>query len=975
MKIKLKTRWSSFLLPASLLVGMAVAFLWSVAHLPRLTMNYSFKEFYPPTHPLLEQEQRFSKLFPSHNQAPFLVRIDDSNRIPQKKIQGIQNRIKSWKQVSEVKRLEDFPKKNSMVLSVFPTNSNSKNIAALSKKLHSTVSEPEQKLGLATAHILGIPELQVQAAKGLGSQLYILMSLSILIFIGLFFVFYQNTSPALVAALALIISNVLTLGTLAAAKIPMSLLMLTLPVLVSIAVVSNLLHTFNLVAEKKRLGHADSPWEVLKEIAGPSALASLTTAIGFLCLASSDLPAVRQYAYTTAIAMVATWIFCSLFLALVLRWIQPQPRSFFSEQSWWMVKLSAWSPYTFIATIGVTVALILGVQHLNFSIQLQNDLPTKHNLTKQMQRFEKDSGGILPISIELNLKNRDAWKQYANYAKLERLIQKLKKETKNEVGLITSLPQIFGEFRPHNQASLAENFLILESSQPKVLRSYVDPSFNSLRLDFYIRDLSTSDLHQLRQKIRKSSTQFFPRAQYKEAGLLVHSHGIQTEISKELVYGFWQSLLAISVMLLILFRSWRWTLLAVLPNLVPPAVLIGAMSLMQTQIKPGLAIIFSIALGLAFNNTVYILMRLRRLQRQLKMTRLPMRRTFLTEGGACLSESIIMAIGFSVFCFSSFPLLQVFGLYMLLSVVAGAWGDLVFLPGLIRETSFFFWKHQPQAPAPTKKILSPWGERFRATSPLAAFIVVLLAALNGQGNPSSHQKKIAQDILNAHQKKMALDVSSAQLELKTEGPQNENQAYSLQVHYLRKSEVLYSKFRIEKPNNLKNMSVLIHKSKSKPAQQWIYLPSRKQVRRVSLESTEQAKFLGSEFAPEDLDPLNSLKTATVNRIEYFQDQPQNPRLIEFLVPQKQKGNRTRVMLYFQKDGLVSKMETYLQRKKIKTLSFGSPRAVIGQKIFFHSLTAENHLNRRKSKIEFSEIKAPTQSLWKVSDFSPQRLAP
>ena len=162
-------------------------------------------------------------------------------------------------------------------------------------------------------------------------------------------------------------------------------------------------------------------------------------------------------------------------------------------------------------------------------------------------------------------------------------------------------------------------------------------------------------------------------------GAIVHL--IHDEISHELIFGFWQALLIAVILLGLVFKSARWALVASLPNLIPPIALLGYLSLTQTPIKPGIAIIFSIALGLAFNNTVYGLNRLRALRTSTRP--LPVRKAFYLEANPCLVSTLIMMFGFSVFMFSYFSLNRTFGICMIVSILAGVIGDLVFLPGMI----------------------------------------------------------------------------------------------------------------------------------------------------------------------------------------------------------------------------------------------------------------------------------------------------
>ncbi len=164
------------------------------------------------------------------------------------------------------------------------------------------------------------------------------------------------------------------------------------------------------------------------------------------------------------------------------------------------------------------------------------------------------------------------------------------------------------------------------------------------------------------------------------------------------IFGFWQALLVIVVLLAFIFRSVRWAVVACIPNLAPPIALLGYLSLTDTPIKPGTAIIFSIALGLAFNNTVYLMNRMTALKNPSRP--IPVQKTFYLEGNPCLVSTLIMLVGFSVFLFSYFSINRTFGACMMVSIVGGIIGDLIFLPAFL-----YLWP-STLGPLKVKKILT-----------------------------------------------------------------------------------------------------------------------------------------------------------------------------------------------------------------------------------------------------------------------------
>ena len=131
-----------------------------------------------------------------------------------------------------------------------------------------------------------------------------------------------------------------------------------------------------------------------------------------------------------------------------------------------------------------------------------------------------------------------------------------------------------------------------------------------------------------------------------------------------------------------MFIFLKWALLSCLPNFIPPAVLVGALVITQVPVKPGIALIFSIALGFAFNNTLYLLSRFKNLIKEKNSH--PLQNSLLMEANPCLFESLIMFVGFSIFLSSEFNMNQTFGGFMLISIMAGFVGDVVCLPAFLQ---------------------------------------------------------------------------------------------------------------------------------------------------------------------------------------------------------------------------------------------------------------------------------------------------
>jgi predicted RND superfamily exporter protein len=143
------------------------------------------------------------------------------------------------------------------------------------------------------------------------------------------------------------------------------------------------------------------------------------------------------------------------------------------------------------------------------------------------------------------------------------------------------------------------------------------------------------------------------------------------------------TLLCISVILVIAFRSPKIGLLALPPNLLPVAVLFGLMGAMGTNLDIGTSIVGCMGIGIAVDDTVHFL------SRYLKELGLDgdvvgaIERTTATTGRPIVFTSVALALGFTVLLSSDFVPVIYLGLYTAVTMVVALIGDLVLLPALL----------------------------------------------------------------------------------------------------------------------------------------------------------------------------------------------------------------------------------------------------------------------------------------------------
>ncbi len=141
--------------------------------------------------------------------------------------------------------------------------------------------------------------------------------------------------------------------------------------------------------------------------------------------------------------------------------------------------------------------------------------------------------------------------------------------------------------------------------------------------------------------------------------------------------------IAIFLMLWIVTQSFRWALLAMLPNLLPVIIVLGSLGWFQVQMNVGSAMIAAVALGLTIDGSIHFLAAYRNSLRKGSSPRGATLRAQRQTSLPVLIATSALAIGFSALAISSFVPTITFGLLVSAALVVGSFANLTLLPFLL----------------------------------------------------------------------------------------------------------------------------------------------------------------------------------------------------------------------------------------------------------------------------------------------------
>ena len=135
--------------------------------------------------------------------------------------------------------------------------------------------------------------------------------------------------------------------------------------------------------------------------------------------------------------------------------------------------------------------------------------------------------------------------------------------------------------------------------------------------------------------------------------------------------------------MIIMLADFRLGLWSMIPNFLPILAGLGVMGMLDLPLDAMSILVGSIAIGLAFDNTVHFMHNFRRNQQINQDIKIAVEKTLTSTGRAMLLTTIVLSAGFFIFTFSSMNNLISFGLITGMTIIFALLGDILLAPAMM----------------------------------------------------------------------------------------------------------------------------------------------------------------------------------------------------------------------------------------------------------------------------------------------------
>ena len=566
----------------------------------------------------------------------------------------------------------------------------------------------EQQTGLKV-HTSGMPYIRTLSAQNIMDEIGLFIIAALISTSLIFFFFFRSFRAMLISLGVVSIAVMWVFGFLGFFDYEITILTGLIPPLVIVIGIPNCVFLINKYQQEisKHGNQAKSLVRVIGNVGNVTLLTNLTTAIGFATFIFTESTLLKQFGIIASINVLSIFFISLLFIPIVYSYLPiPKEKHLRHLHRNWIGGLIKFIENTvkhhriavFVVAIGLLVASIIGIYKIKVSGSLIEDMPKSAAFFDDISFFEKNYGGIMPLEITIDTKQKNGVTKLANLKRIDELcshIEEIPEISKplSIVNLVKYVKQAYYNGNPKYYSlptSQEQTFILsyIKNSKGKanMLSAYVDSLGQTARITTFMKDIGTEKMQHIEENIYGKAQKLFPSDKYevKITGKAYLFTKGTSYLATNLIGSLALAIFLIAVIMAYMFRSFKMIIISLIPNLLPLLITAGLMGYLGIPLKPSTILVFSIAFGISVDDTIHFLAkyRLELVARNWKISK-SVYGALRETGISMFYTSVVLLSGFSVFLLSSFGGTKALGGLISTTLLFAMMTNLILLPSLL----------------------------------------------------------------------------------------------------------------------------------------------------------------------------------------------------------------------------------------------------------------------------------------------------
>ncbi|WP_147451004.1 efflux RND transporter permease subunit [Corallococcus llansteffanensis] len=599
------------------------------------------------------------------------------------------------------------PKLAMVVVRLIPDLSDDDNTATVAK-VQALVEKAKATGGVKAFYVTGTPTILAELGAFMQRDLNVFIPALMVSMFVLLLVCLRRLAGAVLAFVNMMVALVAGLAMFPLLGRSMTNWSVIVAPVVLVLSTALLIHFLSELAHHaKEQGGREVVESTLAELLIPATMCEFTTIIGFGSIAVSNMPALRDFGITSALAIVAVFLTTMTMVTLAALWKPPSfwvaPGSlgvspFFTK---WVGRYTAAVQRRPLPILMVSIVLLVlgaaGIPRIYTDSNLQENLGHATPVRAATELVDNRLGGASALVISLKHDKEGHFLEPEALQRVEALEEFLRKDLNAKV--VTSPADyiklmhrgFFGddpkEYRLPETREQTAQLLLLNGDDS--FAEYLDPSRGWARVVVRYNEHSVAKQNVIFDQVDAYLVKHFP-ASDGYAAVATGDNRMLVNTIDRLVQSQMGSLglafILIFGPIFIVLRSVRAGLFSIPSNIWPVIVILGVMGWIGVPLNEATSMIASIALGIVVDDTIHFLEYFRSRLAEHDDRERALRETMLVKGAGVSISTLVFTMGFGVLMLSQFPLVSWFGLLTALAILLGMVSEMLVLPPLLAAT-------------------------------------------------------------------------------------------------------------------------------------------------------------------------------------------------------------------------------------------------------------------------------------------------
>lgn len=533
----------------------------------------------------------------------------------------------------------------------------------------------------------------------------------------------RNVTMSLLPVFTSVLSTVWTFGFMGHIDIPVNLLTAILPALLLVIGATEDIHLSAAFTEAYDRGEATDRGGAVQYMANHMATAvvitTFTTSIGFVSNVLSNLEIIQHFATIASFGILANAVVTFLSVPLLLSLLGPSPAqdeagdkvedkqetgprrslNLVVPLADFCVKYLHDSTHRYpgwVATVTLALILVSGLILTRVSVNTDpmTFFPEDSEIIEHTDRITENLSGVLIFFIIIDAHEAGSFLEPENLHRLNRLVRQINAEGifdraiahTEHLSLVNQ--ELHGGdrsyYRPPDNQDLVEQYLMFFQ------RSDLEPYVNSdasianvvVRYSIYGSERAVEEVARLE---RTAQEIFGPGMTVNILG----KYALVNDASRQLVANEIKAIMVIIVVIFavmwMLYGSWRAGLVSLIPNMIPIIFTFAIMVLVGIEVNPATAMVASIVIGVAIDDTTHLLTRFNTECRKSDDMNSVIHDVVQAEAIPVIVSSLALGAGFLVLMASQFTITREFGFLAAIAMILALLTEFIVTPLLLRN--------------------------------------------------------------------------------------------------------------------------------------------------------------------------------------------------------------------------------------------------------------------------------------------------